>query len=154
MSLFQDEHLPPFSNAMEQNNNNIKIKSFSQIIDELKSLIISFRLFLSKNLNVEINGKISKYYDEINNLLNILINLINSYNIQNEVLQRKDEQKIRILYGKYLHQKVINEILETRISVLNKKEKEYELLKQKTGAIVCNGEIICNERKDNEIIIL
>lgn len=34
------------------------------------------------------------------------------------------------------------------------KENEYELIKKKTGVFVCDGELICNERKDNEIIIL
>ena len=73
---------------------------------------------------------------------------------QNEIIQRKDEQNIRNLYGKLFNEKLVNEILENKLYILKKKEKEYELLKQKTGAIICNGKVICNERKDNEIIIL
>lgn len=37
---------------------------------------------------------------------------------------------------------------------LLKKEKEYELIKQKTGIIVINNKIINNDRKENEIFIL
>ena len=73
---------------------------------------------------------------------------------QIENIQRRDEQNIRILCGKYFHEKLMSEILENKLYYSKQKEKEYELLKQKTGAIICNGKVICNERKDNEIIIL
>ena len=150
MSLIQDDKFPSFQQSIFKLNNNLKEKNIPKIIDELKSIIISTKLIIPEN----IKEKVNYYFEEINNILNYLVSLINSNISQNESLKRKDEQTIRILYAKYFNQKLINEILENKISILNKKEKEYELLKQKTGAIVCNGEIICNERKDNEIIIL
>ena len=150
MSLIQEDKFPPFQQSIFKLNNNLKEKNIPKIIDELKSIIISTKLIIPEN----IKEKVNYYFEEINNILNYLVSLINSNISQNESLKRKDEQTIRILYSKYFNQKLINEILENKISILNKKEKEYELLKQKTGAIVCNGEIICNERKDNEIIIL
>jgi hypothetical protein len=45
-------------------------------------------------------------------------------------------------------------ILEESNKNLLRKEKEYELIKQKTGVIVLNGKIINNSRKENEINIL
>lgn len=36
--------------------------------------------------------------------------------------------------------------------MLSRKEKEYQLLKKNRN--ICNGKIICKERKDNEILIL
>jgi hypothetical protein len=35
-----------------------------------------------------------------------------------------------------------------------KTQTEYEMVKEKTGVIVCDGKVINNERKDNEIMIL
>ena len=137
-----------------QKNNIIQEKNVFKLIDQLKTTIESLKLIISKNEDLEINNTIKNYFNQINNIIELIINIINSYNSQNESIQRKDEQSLRILYGKLFNQKLVNEILENKIAVLYKKEKEYELLKQKTGAIICNGQIICNERKDNEIIIL
>ena len=137
-----------------QKNNIIQEKNVFKLIDQLKTTIESLKLIIPKNEYLEINNTIKNYFIQINNIIELIIKIINSYNSQNESLQRKDEQSLRILYGKLFNQKLINEILENKIAVLYKKEKEYELLKQKTGAIICNGQIICNERKDNEIIIL
>ena len=153
MSLSLDENLSPFS-LPEQTDNNSEEKNISQIIEEINSIIKSLKIIIPNNLDLEIKEKINCYLSQMTNLLNIITNIINSNIIQNETLQRKEEQCIRNLYGKYFNQKLINEVLENKINALNKKEKEYELLKQKTGAIICNGKVICNERKDNEIIIL
>ena len=98
--------------------------------------------------------KIKYYFDQINKLLDALNQIIYEIQKQNESLQRKNESTLRKLYKDIFSQKLINEALENKILNLQKKEKEYELLKEKTGAIVCNGEVICNERKENEIIIL
>ena len=153
MSLSLDENLPPFS-LPEQTDNNSEEKNISQIIDEINLIIKSLKIIIPINLDLEIKEKINCYLSQLTNLLNIITNIIKSNIIQNETLQRKEEQSIRNLYGKYFNQKLINEVLENKIFILTKKEKEYELLKEKTGAIICNGQIICNERKDNEIIIL
>ena len=153
MSLSQDQNLPPFSITI-QSDYNYKEKNISQLIDDFNSIIKSLKLIIPIDIEQETKEKINSYFIDLYNILNTFREIINENFIQNEMLQRKDEQNIRILYGKYFNQKIINEVLENKICILNKKEKEYELLKQKTGVIICNGQVICNERKDNEIIIL
>ena len=73
---------------------------------------------------------------------------------QYESMLLRDEQTIRILYKKILTSILNKESLECRIKYLLVKEKEYELVKERTGANVYNGEFIYNEHKDNEIFIL
>ena len=139
---------------LQETNKINKEQKFSKIIYELKNIINSIQLNISKNINSDINIEINKYLIIINKLLNKLESIININVIQNESIIKKDEHTIRCLYGEIFNNKLMNEVLENKIGILHKREKEYELLKQKTGAIVCNGQIICNERKDNEIIIL
>ena len=153
MSLSKDEILSPFlikedlfDTNNEQNSTNI-LKKLKDIINSLESIITS-------DINSDINIKIKEYFTKLNSLLEILKNAINTNYNQNESLLRKNENDLRMLYGKYFNQKLINEVQENKLSALHKRDKEYELLKQKTGAIVCNGQVICNERKENEIIIL
>ena len=50
--------------------------------------------------------------------------------------------------------KIKNNFLENNIDILLKKEKEYRLVKEKTGILVENGVIIHNDRKEHEIFIL
>ena len=125
-------------------------KDINIIIDNIKSI-------LYKNIDDNILIIIDNYFCQINKIIEILMNSLNFSIIsknQIENTQRRDEQNIRILYGKFFHEKLMSEILENKLYYSKQKEKEYELLKQKTGAIICNGKVICNERKDNEIIIL
>lgn len=135
-----------------------KEKDISQLKEELNDDI---NYIQSNLLNYIEDDKLKKsinhYLCEISKIMDILINSLNSViksKKEIEVLQRKDEHKVRIIYSQYFHQKLINEVLENKITTFCKKEKEYEMLKEKTGAIICNGKVICNERKDNEIIIL
>ena len=153
MSLSQDKSISPIK-IEDKSKNILKNRNLLQVIDELKNLINFLKSIIPNNITSIINEKINTYFIQIDNIIEILIDIYNSNIIQVEAIQRKDEQHLRILYGKYFNQKLINEVLENKINALNKKEKEYELLKQKTGAIICNGKVICNERKDNEIIIL
>ena len=151
-------------NKLNKNENFKEEKIISDKIDifQIKKDLIYYlnniKIIISKDkFDDSLSRTINEFLVEINKNIEILINSLNfiifSKN-QNEIIQRKDEQNIRNLYGKLFHEKLINEILENKLYILKKKEKEYELLKQKTGAIVCNGKIICNQRKDNEIIIL
>jgi hypothetical protein len=57
---------------------------------------------------------------------------------------------IQLLFNLELNKKILEESNKN----LLRKEKEYELIKQKTGVIVLNGKIINNSRKENEINIL
>jgi hypothetical protein len=67
---------------------------------------------------------------------------------------KKDEQTIRRLYKNIISYKLLKESLDNKIRLLLIKEKEYEIIKDKTGAFFRNGEIVYNKQKDNEIIIL
>ena len=71
-----------------------------------------------------------------------------------EPLLQKSENRIRFLtrmHHQFLLQK---EAFEQKILFLLRKEKEYEKLKEMTGASIENGEVICPNRKENEILIL
>ena len=153
MSLSKDEILCPFlitENSFDSNKEQTSIN----ILKKLKDIIKSIESIITSDINSDISIKIKEYFTELNSLLETLKNKINTNNNQKESLLRKNENDLRKLYGKYFNQKLINEVQENKLSALHKREKEYELLKQKTGAIVCNGQVICNERKENEIIIL
>ena len=153
MSLSKDEILSPFLITEDSIDTN-KEESSIDILKRLKDIIISIESTITSDINSNIYIKIKEYFPELNNLIESLKNEINANNNQKESLMRKNENDLRALYSKYFGQKLINEVQENKLSALHKKEKEYELLKQKTGAIVCNGQVICNERKENEIIIL
>ena len=71
-----------------------------------------------------------------------------------ESFLRRDEQTIRILYKNLFSQKLLIDSQDNKLRFLNIKEKEYELVKEKTGAYVKDGQIVFNKQKDNEIIIL
>ena len=75
-------------------------------------------------------------------------------NIIYEALLKKEENIIRKLYSDLMHEKVLKEILEEKIFSLSKIQRDYELISEKTGVIVCDGKIITDGRKDNEINIL
>ena len=151
--MIQNEIINIITKNTNQSLNNNKSDP-SQILNEilfLKNIIKSKQIIIN---NKEIEENIFNQFAKINDILNKWMQLINENFMQIENSKRKDEQMIRNLYNKYFDMKVLNETLEYKNINLIKKEKEYELLKQKTGAIYFNGKIICNERKDNEIIIL
>ena len=75
-------------------------------------------------------------------------------NIIYEALLMKEKNIIRKLYSDLMHEKVLKEILEEKIFSLSKIQRDYELISEKTGVIVCDGKIISDGRKDNEIAIL
>ena len=134
----------------KNNNDEININSNNKEISELFYTINIIESIISNIKNKEIEEEIKNL---LNKIINIFTKLKSDFN-QIENLKRKDEQIIRNLYGKYFNINMIKESLEFKNDNLLKKEKEYEMLKEKTGAIFVNGKIICNERKDNEIIIL
>ena len=137
-------------------NNSYKLgmnNNHNEIIDELLSIKNIFKLIEQEINNKEIKIQIKNKLNNLNDIVKI-INKIYIDFIQLENIRRKDEEKIRNFYKKYFIFELDKEVLEYKIKHLKQKEKEYELLKEKTGAIFCNGKLICNERKDNEIIIL
>ena len=129
---------------------NIIQNKISNEFSSIKNLFESIEQEINnKDLKIQIKNKINN----LNNIAKIFKKIFTEFT-QIENSKRKDEEKIRSLYKKYFNFKLDKEALEYKIKYLTQKEKEYELLKEKTGAIYCNGKIICNERKDNEIIIL
>ena len=141
-----------------QNKSN---PDFNQNKKDLLANIKSIQNILDKKLTTTtlkvINKEISQNLKEINSLINKIINdkEKENNNIKHyESILKKNENTIRGLYGDLLHEKLLKEILEEKIILLLQMQNEYELVKEKTGVIVCDGKIICNERKDNEIMIL
>ena len=155
-------HNENISTANTNENKEEKIinkeKDIFQLKEEINDNINYIQSYLLNYIEDDkLKKSINHYLCEISKIMDILINSLNSViksKKEIEILQRKDEHKVRVIYSQYFHQKLINEVLENKISTFCKKEKEYEMLKEKTGAIICNGKVICNERKDNEIIIL
>ena len=131
-------------------NLNIIQDKISNEFSSIKNLFESIEQEINnKELKMQIKNKLNN----LNDIAKIFKKIFTEFT-QIENSKRKDEEKIRSLYKKYFNFKLDKEALEYKIKYLTQKEKEYELLKEKTGAIFCNGKIICNERKDNEIIIL
>ena len=121
------------------------IESIKNIADKKPSIINQ------KSLTKEIE----QYLKEINSLFDkVIIDKKNTNIDYYESICRRDENTIRKLYGDLLHEKLLKEVLEEKIIILLQFQKEYELVKRKTGVIVSEGKVICNERKDNEIVIL
>jgi hypothetical protein len=136
---------------IKMNDNDYKkvllsyIESIKNIADKKPSIINQ------KSLTKEIE----QYLKEINLLFDkIIIDKENTNIDYYESILRRDENTIRKLYGDLLHEKLLKEVLEEKIIILLQFQKEYELVKKKTGVIVCEGKVICNQRKDNEIVIL
>ena len=94
---------------------------------------------------------------EINLTLNNLKKLFEKITKEKELyesLLKKEENIIRKLYSDLLHENILKEVLEEKIIAFLKMQSDYELIKEKTGVIVCNGKIVTDGRKDNEIAIL
>ena len=134
---------------IEEIQNNSHKNSLIHLKDELNFIILR---------NIQDKNQSQKVIDNISNLIGLLQEiykekmekLLEKY----EYMLKRDEQTIRILYKNLLTYKLLKDSLDNRIRILLIKEKEYELMKEKTGAYVKNGEIIYNKQKDNEIIIL
>ena len=113
-------------------------------------------IYILNNLQDKLEcQKILEYISSIISLVQeIFINKMKKSIEQYESIMRRDEQTIRLLYKNLLTYKLLKDSLDNKIKLLLIKEKEYELIKDKTGAYVRDGEIFYNKQKDNEIIIL
>ena len=144
-----------------------KLKDFvvvtNNFIQNYRAYILNFKELIQKcssNINKNFDFiKLSENIDNINKKIEILLNkyindIKNSYNSQYDNILKLYEQKIRILYENKFNLELNRKILDESNRNLLKKEKEYELIKQKTGIIVINNKIINNDRKENEIFIL
>lgn len=137
--------------SQNKSNENQYKKSLLSYIKSIQNLFEK----KASNINPKSSTKeINQILKEINILFDkVLLEKENSYKSYESILKR-DEKTIRILYGDLLHEKLLKEILEEKIIVLMQTQTEYEMVKEKTGVIVCDGKVISNERKDNEIMIL
>ena len=129
--------------ASEQHKNKL-----NKLKEELNSAILNIKDKLPyKKIFQIISSTISLILSISSNKIKETMNLYESF-------LHRDEQTIRILYKNLLTQKLIKESLDNKIRILLVKEKEYEIIKEKTGAYFKDGKLIYNKQKDNEIIIL
>ena len=138
-----------YTNLVHVHNNYIE--SINNTIILLKEL---FENNIKKLTDKSLNNTINFYFHEIFALIDLLKEEKNLFLSQYELNLRKDEQKIRALYSDIFNLKIKNTFLENNMENLIKKENEYKLIKEKTGLLIENGNIINNDRKDNEIFIL
>ena len=138
-----------YTNLIQVHNNYIE-----SINNNLNLLQEHFEINLKKITDKSIHNKINSYFKEIFALLDLLKEEKNYFLSQYELNLRKDEQKIRMLYSDIFNLKIKNSYLENNLENFNKKENEYKLIKEKTGLLIENGNIIYTDRKDNEIFIL
>ena len=141
--------------------NEIKIKitdiysSTIEILREISKNLFKYILdILPSNTSAEKKEKIETYFNKILMLLKKLSSDRNKTISKYDSLLRLSEEKIRSLYSALFNMKIKNNFLENNIDILLKKEKEYRLVKEKTGILVENGVIIHNDRKEHEIFIL
>ena len=139
-----------------QNDFNIISTNFKQNLNNsLFNLKEATKKKSEKRINKEEYEKTDFIIKDIENLFNKYINdMKDFYNHQYENILRFYEQKIRILHENIFNLELKKRILEESNYNLLKKEKEYDLIRSKTGIIVQNGKIINNNIKENEILIL
>jgi len=154
-SAYTDE-----TRAKSRENNVLKDFDFilSSFKKNLNNNILSLKEIIKNNIKAykkQDFEKIVMVINQIEILIKRYINDINScYSGKYENILRTYENKIRVLYENKFNLELKKRILEESNFNLLKKEKEYELIKAKTGIIIQNGKIINNNRKENEILIL
>ena len=155
-------NLIKIQNVESENISNISdyqcgINIHSFYLETINNNINALRKFYQNNIKNQeksIQNKINSYFSQINSIMNLLSEEKDNILLQYECALKKNEQKIRVLYSDIFNLKVKNTFLENNIDILLKKEKEYRLVKEKTGVVVENGTIVYNDRKENEIFIL
>ena len=132
------------------NKNNLYSLYLKTLTDNIKKLQKNNLIPKEKNLREKIN----LYFSQITSAIKLLTNEIESIISKYESILKLIEEKNRKLYSDIFNLHIKNTFLESNIEILTKKEKEYKLVKEKTGIVVENGIIIYNDRKENEIFIL
>ena len=133
----------------KMNNNYLEV--INNQINLLKELFYNNYI---KSTDELIKNKVVSTFTHIFSILNLITkkkeNIFSLY----ESILRKNEGKVRQLYSDIFTLKIKNIYSENLVENLLQKEKEYNLIKEKTGIFVQNGTVIFNDRKDNEIFIL
>ena len=140
---------------IKSTNSFINHKSPIKTLTEISKILFKYITdTLPSDFAQEKKEKISNYFNKIFSSIKKLTirekNTISKYNS----LLRLSEEKIRALYSTLFNMKIKVTFLENNMDILLKKEKEYRLVKEKTGILVENGVIVHNDRKENEIFIL
>ena len=107
----------------EQNKNQL-----NKIKEELNIVLIDLNDKIQSQKIIKIISSIISF------ILSIYSNKIEETKNLYESLIQRDEQTIRILYKNLLTQKLMKESLDNKIRLLLTKEREYEIVKEKTGA--------------------
>ena len=134
----------------QNDTHTLSLKSIFDNIKNLQKYYNNHNTTKEKNLKEKINSYFNQIFSSINLIIDEKDKMISKY----ESILKVNEQKIRFLYSEIFNLKIKNNFLESNIDVLLKKEKEYRLVKEKTGVVVENGVIVYNNRKENEIFIL
>ena len=146
-----ESNKPKLKSTKSFNNPKSSIKTLSELSKILFKYISDI---LPSDVAQEKKEKISNYFNKIffaiKKLSSEKKNIISKY----DSILRLSEEKIRSLYSTLFNMKIKITFLENNIDILLKKEKEYRLVKEKTGILVENGVIVHNDRKENEIFIL
>ena len=133
------------------NTNNDYCRIINININLLKEI---FENNFINSIDESIKNKIFLIFDQISLNLNFMFKeKENIFSIYESIL-RKNEEKIRKLYSDIFNLKIKDNYSEILIENLLQKEKEFNLIKEKTGISVENGNVIYNDRKENEIFIL
>ena len=137
--------------SIEIDNN----ESTPQIMKEITNILYKhISVILPSNISQEKKEKIDIYFNKIFILIKKLSTERKQMISKYDSLLRLSEEKIRALYSILFNMKIKITFLENNIDMLLRKEKEYRLVKEKTGILVENGVVIHNDRKENEIFIL
>ena len=115
----------------EQNKNQL-----NKIKEELNIVLIDLNDKIQSQKIIKIISSIISF------ILSIYSNKIEETKNLYESLIQRDEQTIRILYKNLLTQKLMKESLDNKIRLLLTKEREYEIVKEKTGAYFKDGQLI------------
>ena len=144
------------SNRSMTNIKNRKIKDeFSlPILEIIYKYLDNLKSLIKKNISQESNSLTFKQMNSILIKITDDMNELNSQVSQHQSLLMYYESKIRNLQKTLFEELLNKDILQNNVNSLSQKEKDYELIKEKTGIIISNGKIINTNRKDNEIIIL
>ena len=148
-------------NILTISENQINYYSFTRINDNLEAINYKINLLkeiyeniLIKLIDKSIKDKIVSNFNQIYSLLNLISKEKKNILSQYEFMLKMNEEKIRKLYSDIFYLKIRNTYLENNVEILLQKENEYKLIKEKTGILIENGEVVYNDRKDNEIFIL
>ena len=139
-------------------------QNFQLNIDNYNSILISLNNHINelkdyyekyiKDQDKSLQDKITSIFSEIISIVSLLSKEKDRFFHQYESSLQKNENKIRALYSDIFNLHLKKSYLENNMEILLKKEKEYLLVKEKTGVVVENGAIVYNDRKENEIFIL